>query len=87
MKFHLNSFNDCQLTEQTQNSIANDQREITPNTPQPLYNTIVWVQANFRVRYPNRVITRVKYIVIMENKSKMTVWGPTLIRVISKTML
>ena len=30
MKFHLNSFNGCQLTEQTQNSIANDQREITP---------------------------------------------------------
>ena len=30
MKFHLNSFNGCQLTERTQNSIANDQREITP---------------------------------------------------------
>ena len=30
MKFHLNSFNGCQLTEQTRNSIANDQREITP---------------------------------------------------------
>ena len=30
MKFHLNSFNGCKLTEQTQNSIANDQREITP---------------------------------------------------------
>ena len=30
MKFHLNSFNGCQLTELTQNSIANDQREITP---------------------------------------------------------
>ena len=30
MKFHLNSFNGCQLTEWTQNSIANDQREITP---------------------------------------------------------
>ena len=29
MKFHLNSFNGCQLTEQTRNSIANDQREIT----------------------------------------------------------
>ena len=26
MKFHLNSFNGCQLTERTQNSIANDQR-------------------------------------------------------------
>ena len=33
-------------------------------TPQPLYNTIVWVQANFRVSYSNRVITRVKCIVI-----------------------
>ena len=30
MKFHLNSFNDCQLAERTGNSIANDQREITP---------------------------------------------------------
>ena len=30
MKFHLNSFNGCQLKEQTRNSIANDQREITP---------------------------------------------------------
>ena len=30
MKFHLNSFNGCQLTEWTRNSIANDQREITP---------------------------------------------------------
>ena len=30
MKFHLNSFNGCQLTERTQKSIANDQREITP---------------------------------------------------------
>ena len=31
MKFHLNSFNGCQLTERTRKSIANDQREITPN--------------------------------------------------------
>ena len=30
MKFHFYSFNGCQLTERTQNSIANDQREITP---------------------------------------------------------
>ena len=30
MKFHLNSFNGCQLTERTRNSIANDPREITP---------------------------------------------------------
>ena len=29
MKFHLNSFNGCQVTERTRNSIANDQREIT----------------------------------------------------------
>ena len=29
MKVHLNSLNGCQLTEWTQNSIANDQREIT----------------------------------------------------------
>ena len=31
-------------------------------TPQPLYNTIVGIQASFRVSYPNRVITRVKCI-------------------------
>ena len=30
MKFHFYSFNGCQLTEPTQNSIANDQREIAP---------------------------------------------------------
>ena len=30
MKFHFNSLNGCQVTEQTRNSIANDQREITP---------------------------------------------------------
>ena len=30
MKFHLNRFNGCQLTEHQRNSIANDQREITP---------------------------------------------------------
>ena len=30
MKFHLNIFNGCQLTEWTRNSIANEQREITP---------------------------------------------------------
>ena len=30
MKFHLNNFNGCQLTERTRNSIANDQRKITP---------------------------------------------------------
>ena len=30
MKFHLNSLNGCPLTERTQNSIANDQRIMTP---------------------------------------------------------
>ena len=30
VKFHYNSFNVCQLTKRTRNSIANDQREITP---------------------------------------------------------
>ena len=30
MKFHFYSLNGCQLTERTRNSIANDQREITP---------------------------------------------------------
>ena len=32
MKFHLNNFKGCQLTERTRNCIANDQREITPKT-------------------------------------------------------
>ena len=32
MKFHSNSFNGCQLTERARNSIANDQRKITPKT-------------------------------------------------------
>ena len=30
MKFHLNSFNGCQLTERTRNNITYNQREITP---------------------------------------------------------
>ena len=30
MKFYLNSFNGCQLTERTENSIANDQRGTSP---------------------------------------------------------
>ena len=30
MKFHLNNFNGCQLTERTRNGIANDQSEISP---------------------------------------------------------
>ena len=30
MKFHLNSFYSCQLTEQARNSIANDQRDVAP---------------------------------------------------------
>ena len=34
MKFHLNSFNGCQLTERTRNSIANNQREIIPKISQ-----------------------------------------------------
>ena len=39
MKFHLNSFNGCQLRERTRNSIANDQREITPT----IYKAELWV--------------------------------------------
>ena len=30
------------------------------NTPQPLYNTIIGVEANFRVNYQNRVISEEK---------------------------
>ena len=39
MKFHLNNFYGCQLTERTQNSIANDQREITPKYPKKSYGS------------------------------------------------
>ena len=39
MRFHFNSFNGCQVTERTRNSIANDQREIT----QKIYKAEVWV--------------------------------------------
>ena len=38
MRFRLNSFNGCQVTEQTRNSIANDQREITPK----IYKAELW---------------------------------------------
>ena len=38
MKFRLNSFNGCQVTERTRNSIANDQREITLN----IYEAKLW---------------------------------------------
>ena len=51
-------------------------------TPRPLYNTIVGVQANFRVSYPIRVITRVKCKV-----TQQTIWGSALISAISKTVL
>ena len=56
-------------------------------TPQPLYNNIVGIQANFRFSYPIRVITRVKCIVVYQNQSQMTILGPAMIRVISKTVL
>ena len=39
MKFHLNSFNGCQLTERTRNSIANDQREISPKYSKQSYGS------------------------------------------------
>ena len=53
----------------------------------PLYNTIVGVQAHFCVNYLNRAIQRVKCIIYIGKKSLVTIWGPALIRVISKTML
>ena len=52
-------------------------------TPQPLYNTIVGV---FRVSYPNHVVTRVKYIGYVGKGVLNSHLGPTLIRVISKTV-
>ena len=38
MKFRLNSFNGCQVTKRTLNSIANDQRDITPK----IYKAELW---------------------------------------------
>ena len=38
LKFHLNSFNGCQLTERTRNIIANDQEEIT----QKIFKAKLW---------------------------------------------
>ena len=38
LNFHLNSFNGCQVTERTPNSIVNDQREITPK----VYKAELW---------------------------------------------
>ena len=38
MKFRLNSFYGCQGKERTRNSIANDQREITPK----IYKAELW---------------------------------------------
>ena len=39
MKFHLISFNGCQLTQRTRNSIANDQREICQKYPKHNYGS------------------------------------------------
>ena len=36
---HLNNFNGCQLIEWTRNSIANDQRELTPKYPKQSYGS------------------------------------------------
>ena len=40
MKFHFNSFNGCQVTEQTRNSIENDQRKKTPKYPKQSYGSL-----------------------------------------------
>ena len=53
--------------------------------PQPLYNSIFGVQANFSVSSPNRVIARVKCIVYIGKG--VDICGPTLIHVIFKTVL
>ena len=50
MNFHFNSFNGCQVTERTLNSIANDQREITPK----IFKAELWflcMTHRFIVRY------------------------------------
>ena len=62
MEFQLNSFNGFQLTEWTRNSIANNQREITPKSSEAelwflcmthrlivLYNCIKFHLNNFNV--------------------------------------
>ena len=45
------------------------------DTPQPLYKTIVGVQANFRVSYPIRVISKVKCIGYIEKGVKSSHLG------------
>ena len=53
----------CQVKVILANRVDQGQtRRVFGDTPQPLYNTIVGVQANFCVSYPNRVILRVKCI-------------------------
>ena len=47
------------------------------NTPQPLYNTTVWVQAHFGVSYPIHVISREKCIGYIRKGSFGAIWGPT----------
>ena len=44
-----------------------DEAQMKAATPQPLFNTIAGVQANFSVSYPNHFILRVK---CMDKKQK-----------------
>ena len=54
---------------------------------QPLYNTTVGVKAYIHVSYPIGVITRVRCLEIQQNKFIMTIWGPPMVCVISKTVV
>ena len=59
MKFHLNSFNGCQLTEPTRNCIANDQREMKKGNKQCLFDTprilMVNKENNVRIQRPQNM--------------------------------
>ena len=59
----------------------------THNTPQPVYDTVAGVQANFRVSYPICVVARVKCIGYIGKGVLNSHLGPILIRVIPKSVL
>ena len=74
IKIHQNCFIDAvQMSPYKIYFVTSLTKHYFSDTPQPLYNTIVWAQANFSVRFQNHVIMRAKRLVIyIEKKSKIT---------------
>ena len=68
LQLNLSIVKQLQLSQSPLVAVVNyaEVANVAAVAPQPLYNTIFGVQANFRVSYmyPNHVITRVKCIVI-----------------------